>query len=72
MYREDYFDQEDLVVNNTKLDKILEESKKIDKGHNVIYVEVQKKNVFVEKIINCFLNCQPNYSSNFYRENVFK
>ena len=44
MYKDDYYDQEDLVYNDSdRLDKILEESKKVDRGHNNIYIKVQKR-----------------------------
>lgn len=44
MYEGDYYDPEELVVNNkTELKKFLEESKKVDTGHNTINVLVQKK-----------------------------
>lgn len=44
MYEGDYYDQEDLLLNNkNELNKILEESKKVDKGHNSINIQVQKK-----------------------------
>jgi hypothetical protein len=44
MYEGDYYEQEDILVNNkNELDKIFEESNKVDKGHNVINVQIQKK-----------------------------
>lgn len=44
MYEGDFYDQEDLLFNNkNELNKILEESKKVDKGHNSINIQVQKK-----------------------------
>lgn len=44
MYERDYYDQEDLLFNNkNELNKILEETKKVDKGHNTINIQVQKK-----------------------------
>ena len=44
MYEGDYYDQEDLLLNNKiELNKILEESKKVDKGHNSINIQVKKK-----------------------------
>jgi len=44
MYKDDYYDQEDLVYNDSdRLDKILEESKKVDRGHNNICIKVQKR-----------------------------
>lgn len=50
MYEGDYYDQEDLLLNNKiELNKILEESKKVDKGHNSVNIYVQKKDGTMKK-----------------------